>query len=105
MIDKDCKMRNILFLLDKIAIKWIEYRSNFTRNEIIALYNLAEKRKYRRVMYCYPNESLWKCVDECIFCNSQKSIFEHKDHIFVQNFFDNNPIVNTSLIDQKGLWR
>lgn len=95
----------IFKILDYFSVKWIDYRSNYTRSPVVSLYWLANKRKFRREYYSYPNENLWRCVDECIFCHAKHTLFEHESYIFVQNYLDKHPIEFASLLDMKGIWK
>lgn len=95
----------IFKIIDAISVKWIEYRANYTRAPIVSLYRLADKRKFRRKLYSYPNLNLWRCVDECIFCKATHTLFEHEWYTFAEDYLAKNPIQYNSLLDMKGLWR
>lgn len=98
-------MKYIFYMLDYISIKYIEWRSDWTRNEIVALYRLSKKRNFKRIKYVYPNEGVWRCVDECIFCNNKITLFENKYHHNVEMWMEGNPIKFSSLLDMKGTWK
>lgn len=93
-------------IIDKIAVKYIEWRSDYTRHAMVALYHLALKRHKRRTFYTYEKENyIWKCVDECIFCGGQKELYKDEHKYKVDAFLEENPLIQTSLIDCKGKWR
>lgn len=99
------KADNIMYWIDKIAIKWIEWRSDYTRNEIVAVWRLASKRKFRRIRLCNKEYTHWVCVDECIFCGKHTELFRDQYSHVVDRFMESNTLEHASLLDMKGTWK